>query len=38
MGNYVGKLIAARVAGQSLPPFRYRDQGNLARSADAPLS
>jgi len=30
MGNYVGKLIAARVAGQSLPPFRYRDQGNLA--------
>src|SRR5215471_17016987 len=22
--------VAARVAGQSLPPFRYRDQGNLA--------
>jgi len=30
MGNYVGKLIAARVAGQSLPPFRYRHQGDLA--------
>ena len=30
MGNYVGKLIAARVAGQSTPPFRYRNQGNLA--------
>jgi NADH dehydrogenase len=30
MGNYVGKLIAARVAGQSLPPFRYRHQGTLA--------
>jgi NADH dehydrogenase len=30
MGNYVAKLIAARVAGQSLPPFCYRHQGNLA--------
>ena len=30
MGNYVGKLIAAHVAGQSLPPFRYRHQGSLA--------
>ena len=30
MGNYVGKLIAAHVAGQSLPPFCYRNQGNLA--------
>jgi NADH dehydrogenase len=30
MGNYVGRLIAARVAGQSLPPFRYRHQGSLA--------
>jgi NADH dehydrogenase len=30
MGNYVGKLIAARVAGRSLPPFRYRHQGSLA--------
>jgi NADH dehydrogenase len=30
MGNYVGRLIAARVAGQSWPPFRYRHLGNLA--------
>jgi NADH dehydrogenase len=30
MGAYVGKLIAARVAGGSLPPFRYRNQGILA--------
>jgi NADH:ubiquinone reductase (H+-translocating) len=30
MGNYVGKLIAARVAGQSAAPFRYRHQGDLA--------
>jgi NADH dehydrogenase len=30
MGKYVGKLVAARVAGQSLPPFRYRHEGNLA--------
>jgi NADH dehydrogenase len=30
MGKYVAKLIAARVAGQSLPPFRYRDEGSLA--------
>ena len=30
MGKYVGELIAARVAGQSLPPFCYRHQGNLA--------
>jgi NADH:ubiquinone reductase (H+-translocating) len=30
MGRYVGKLIAARVAGRSLPPFRYRDLGSLA--------
>jgi NADH:ubiquinone reductase (H+-translocating) len=30
MGNYVGKLTAARVAGQSLPPFRYRHEGSLA--------
>ncbi len=29
MGNYVGKLIAARVAGRSLPSFRYQHQGNL---------
>ena len=30
MGKYVGKLIAARVAGQTLPPFRYRHEGSLA--------
>ncbi len=30
MGKYVGKRIAARVAGQSLPPFRYRHKGSLA--------
>jgi NADH dehydrogenase len=30
MGKYVGKLIAARVAGESLPPFRYRHEGSLA--------
>jgi NADH:ubiquinone reductase (H+-translocating) len=30
MGKYVGKLIAARVAGQSLPPFHYRHEGSLA--------
>jgi NADH:ubiquinone reductase (H+-translocating) len=30
MGAYAGKLIAARLAGQSLPPFRYRHAGDLA--------
>ena len=30
MGKYVGKFIAARVGGQSLPPFRYRHEGSLA--------
>jgi NADH dehydrogenase len=30
MGKYVGKLIAKRTAGQSLPPFRYRHMGDLA--------
>ncbi len=30
MGQYVGKLIAARVAGRSMPPFRYRHTGDLA--------
>jgi NADH:quinone reductase (non-electrogenic) len=30
-GRYVGKLIAARVAGQAAPrPFRYFDKGNMA--------
>ena len=32
MGAYVGRLIAARVAGQTPPPpFRYRHLGDLAR-------
>jgi NADH:ubiquinone reductase (H+-translocating) len=30
MGHYVGKLIAARLAGRSLPPFRYRNLGEFA--------
>jgi NADH dehydrogenase len=30
MGHYVGRLIAARLAGKSLPPFRYRNLGELA--------
>ena len=30
MGKYVGKLITARVAGQSVPPFHYRHEGSLA--------
>jgi NADH:ubiquinone reductase (H+-translocating) len=30
MGQYVGKLIAARVAGETMPPFRYRHAGDLA--------
>jgi NADH dehydrogenase len=30
MGRYVGRLIAARIAGRSLPPFRYRHLGDLA--------
>jgi NADH dehydrogenase len=30
MGDYVGRLISARLAGRSLPPFHYRDQGALA--------
>jgi NADH dehydrogenase len=30
MGSYVGKLIAARLAGASMQPFRYRNQGVLA--------
>jgi NADH dehydrogenase len=29
-GRYVGKLIAARMRGESMSPFRYRDLGNLA--------
>jgi NADH dehydrogenase len=30
MGRHVGQAIAARLAGQAVPPFRYRDYGNLA--------
>ncbi len=30
MGRYVGKLIAARLAGKTLPDFRYRHPGDLA--------
>jgi NADH dehydrogenase len=31
MGRYVGRLIAARIAGAGTPaPFRYRHQGDLA--------
>jgi len=30
MGHYVGRLIAARLAGKSFPAFRYRNLGELA--------
>jgi NADH dehydrogenase len=30
MGDYVARLIAARIAGRTLPAFRYRDLGALA--------
>jgi NADH dehydrogenase len=30
MGRYVGNLIAARVAGNAMPPFHYRHPGDLA--------
>lgn len=29
-GRYVSRLIRARLAGRSMPPFRYRDRGNMA--------
>jgi NADH dehydrogenase len=29
-GRYVAKLIAARLRGETLPPFKYRDLGSLA--------
>jgi NADH dehydrogenase len=29
-GQYVAKLLKARLQGETLPPFRYRDFGNLA--------
>ncbi len=30
MGRYVGRLIAARLGGKSVPPFRYWSMGELA--------
>src|SRR5580704_10199006 len=30
MGHYVGRLIAERIAGRSVLPFRYRNLGTLA--------
>jgi NADH dehydrogenase len=30
MGIYVGRLVAARVSGRTLPPFRYKNLGLLA--------
>jgi NADH dehydrogenase len=30
MGRYAAKLIAARIAGGTLPPFRYRHPGEFA--------
>ena len=35
MGNYVGRLIAARIAGRSLPPFHYRNQGDIGHNRTA---
>ena len=29
-GQYVAKLLIARAAGKTVPPFRYRDFGSLA--------
>jgi NADH dehydrogenase len=29
-GSYVARVIAARLAGRTVPPFRYRHLGNLA--------
>ena len=29
-GRYAAQLIRARLAGKTLPPFQYRDKGNLA--------
>jgi NADH dehydrogenase len=29
-GRYVARLIAARLQGERLPPFRYRDRGSMA--------
>lgn len=30
MGIHVGRVILAREAGTTLPPFRYRDKGSMA--------
>jgi NADH dehydrogenase len=30
MGSYVGRLVAARLFGRTLPPFRYKNLGLLA--------
>jgi NADH dehydrogenase len=29
-GHYAARLVEARLAGKSLPPFRYRDKGTMA--------
>jgi NADH dehydrogenase len=29
-GRYVARLIRRRLSGKTLPPFRYRDRGNMA--------
>jgi NADH dehydrogenase len=29
-GRYVAKLLRSRVEGRSMPPFRYKDRGNMA--------
>lgn len=29
-GRYVAKLVGGRVEGKSVPPFRYKDRGNMA--------
>jgi NADH dehydrogenase, FAD-containing subunit len=36
MGVYVGRLIAARVAGKSSPVFRYRHLGDSRPSGGGP--
>ncbi len=29
-GRYAARLVRARLRGRTIPPFRYRDKGNLA--------
>lgn len=29
-GRYVARLVRRRILGQTLPPFRYKDRGNMA--------